>query len=283
MDHPLVSIVIPAYNHEKYINDTLNSVIDDTYPNKEIVIINDGSKDNSAAVIENWILQHKETSVIFQNRENKGICATLNEGIVLAGGKYIVLLASDDMLYGNTIAKRVELLEQAEPDGKLVLVSDALVIDDANNIIKQSSLAEHNGGNKREYATDDGILKEVLFNPAISGATVLINKSIYNIIGYYPDNLKLEDWYFYQRAAAIKAILFWDAPVSLYRLHDTNISRANNTYDIRVALYKSMLKTYYLNISIMPGLKFKAYALMRVMRYIKAVNFLRLKKLTGLK
>ncbi|MBK7558786.1 MAG: glycosyltransferase family 2 protein [Chitinophagaceae bacterium] len=157
----LVSIIIPCYNHEKYIEHTLNSVVADSYPHKEIIIINDGSTDNSDLSIREWVsAAAQKGSVIYINRPNKGICATLNEMIDLAGGKYILPLASDDCLYGDTIAKRVQILEE-RPD-KSVLLNDAFVIDDDDNIIMQSSSTDYWKADKKLYYNDDDILKECI-------------------------------------------------------------------------------------------------------------------------
>ena len=130
----LVSIIIPCYNHENFIERTLNSVIEDTYEHKEIIIINDGSTDNSDVKIQEWIaaLKQKE-SIRYINRPNKGICATINEMLELARGKYILPLASDDCLFGDTITRRVKILEE-RPD-KYVLLNDAYVIDDAASVL----------------------------------------------------------------------------------------------------------------------------------------------------
>ncbi len=277
---PLVSILIPCYNHADYVAQCLNSIINDTYTDKEIIIVNDGSTDDSNNIIQEWIEQHnKEISITYKNRENKGLCSTLNELLNLSKGKYLLLLASDDALYGNTIAKRVEILEQNEVNGKLVLISDALVIDNNNNIIFQSSMADYNKGNKLKYETEEGIMEEVILNPSISGATNLINKRIYNTIGLYPEDLKAEDWYFYQRAAAEKAILFWDKPVSLYRVHFANTSGLTASLNKKMGLIKSIISTYYRNCKKFPSIKFKLLAILQMFKFIIIYNKLRIKAL----
>jgi alpha-1,3-rhamnosyltransferase len=277
MKYPLVSVIVPCYNHEKYVFETLNSVLDDTYPNKEIVVINDGSTDNSNNVINQWIGEHEATvSIKYINRENKGLCATLNELLRLSKGKYILLLASDDALYGNTIIERVEILEENESSGKLVLVSDALVIDENSKVILQSSMAEYNSGNKSKYETEEGIMEEVIKNPSISGATSLLNRKIFDIVGYYPEDLKAEDWYFYQRAAAHKALLFWDKHVSLYRVHAANTSGLAATIKKQLGLNKSIIKTYCRNYSQFPSAKFKLQALIQLFKFIIIYNKLKI-------
>ncbi len=262
--NPLVSIVIPSFNHAEYIIPCLDSVISDTYEEKEIVIIDDGSKDQSVYKIRGWIEKHnKEIKIRFIVRENKGICATLNELIELAAGKYIVPLASDDMLINDTIRVRVKMLEESYP--KMVLVGDAQVIDRNNNVIANSSLADYNKGNKLNYFTDEGIISESIINPGISGATVMINKEIYSIIGKYPINLPAEDWFFYQRAAALKKILFWDIVVSKYRVHGNNISGINS--DSRAKLFKAIIKTYLINFYWFPTIKFKFLAFFQLVKF----------------
>lgn len=274
---PLVSALIPCYNHEGYITQCLDSIISDTYANKEIIIINDGSTDDSNNIIKNWISQHEnEIYITYKSRENKGLCATLNELLGLSKGKYLFLIASDDALYGNTIKKRVEILEENEIKGKLVLISDALVIDNDSNVILQSSMSEYNKGNKLKYKTDEGIMEEVISNPSISGATNFINRKIFSIIGLYPEDLKAEDWYFYQRAAAEKAMLFWDKPVSLYRVHPANTSGSVASNDKQLGLAKSIIKTYYRNYKKFP-FKYKLFSLIQILKFIKHYSVLKIR------
>lgn len=275
---PLVSVIIPCYNHELYIEQALNSVTDDSYSNKEIVIIDDGSKDKSDELIKAWIgLNSQRITVKYSSRENRGVCKTLNELIKLASGKYILLLASDDALYGDTITERVKILEEKEPEGKMVLVSDALVVNEHNEIIMDSSMADYCRGNKVKYNTDDGILEEVILNPSISGAVVLINKKIYDEIGLYPEDMNTEDWFFYQRAASLKAILFLDKKVSFYRLHSSNTSRAFD--NIQVKLINSIIKTLFINLRWFPSLKYKLFGIKQILRYSFVLLKVRIKNL----
>ncbi|WP_094570075.1 glycosyltransferase family 2 protein [Mucilaginibacter xinganensis] len=277
MSYPLVSIIIPAYNHEKFIAYTLDSITEDSYPNKEIVIINDGSKDDTDGVIINWVkLNQNKISVIYVKRENRGICATLNELIRLSNGKYLLVIASDDALYGNTIAERVDLLEETEKNGKLVLVSDAQVIDENNNFISASSM-EMNKGDKNKFKTEEGILEELISKPSTVGAIALINKSIYSRIGFYPEDTFIEDWFFYQRAASIRAILFWDKVVSQYRVHSSNMSGSNISLTKRLLIYRAVKLSVRRNVSWFPSLYFKYLGVKKIIELDFAILKLTLK------
>lgn len=270
-----VSIIIPCYNHERFIEKTLNSVAADSYPLKEIIVINDGSKDHSDLRIRAWISDNgKNIPVTYINRENKGICATINEMIDIAKGKYILPLASDDCLYGNAIARRIQILED-RPD-KSVLLNDAYVIDDNDNITLQSSSLDYWKADKDQYLTEDSILKSCIKAPRIAGPVIFYRKDIFTQIGKFPEYLQFEDWYFYQRAASLYLILFVDFKVALYRVHDHNFSGVNSPHRLKIA--KTTLKIYRLNFWFYPGLKYKLLAATCYMKILAWYFKLKFKK-----
>jgi glycosyltransferase involved in cell wall biosynthesis len=106
MADPLVSIIIPLYNSENHIAETINSAIQQTWLNKEIIIIDDGSTDNSLAII-----RHFESDYVkIYTQKNQGASAARNHGLQLARGRYIQFLDADDLLSPNKIEAQLELL-----------------------------------------------------------------------------------------------------------------------------------------------------------------------------
>ena len=99
-DRPLVSVIVPSYNHARFVQACLESVAADPYPAKELVIIDDGSTDGSAHVIQSWIEQPSasELAIRYEVHPNHGQTRTLNELLALASGRYIAYVASDDLL-----------------------------------------------------------------------------------------------------------------------------------------------------------------------------------------
>jgi alpha-1,3-rhamnosyltransferase len=260
-----ISIIIPCYNHEKFVERTLNSVIADTYPYKEIIIINDGSPDNSDAKIRNWILKNSDKIAIsYLSRENKGICVTLNEMTLMAKGKYILPLASDDCLYGNTIASRIQILE--ENPKKTVLLNDAFVVDESDTIIMESSATDYWKADKRKYMTDEGLIYECIRGPKIGGPIIMYNRSILDEIGMHPEDLRIEDWYFYQRAACVKRMVYVDFKVALYRVHGDNFSGAEMKHAAKIVTY--ILKVLRINFWFYPGVKYKLFAIRMYFSYL---------------
>ncbi|MBD8021302.1 bifunctional glycosyltransferase/CDP-glycerol:glycerophosphate glycerophosphotransferase [Brevibacterium gallinarum] len=111
---PLVSIIVPVYDVEEYLSGTLASLVDQTYGNLEILLIDDGSPDKSAAIGRQWALFDRRIRVISQ--ENQGLGAARNTGVRNARGKYITFADSDDALYPDAIATMVASLESSGSD-----------------------------------------------------------------------------------------------------------------------------------------------------------------------
>lgn len=265
-DKPVwVSILIPCYNHEKFIERTLDSIVADTYPYKEIVIINDGSTDNSDVKIREWVSKNEQkVKVTYTARENKGVCVTLNEMTLKSKGKYILPLASDDCLYGNTIAKRIQILED-DPQ-KTVLLNDALVIDAEDNVIMQSSATDYWKADKSKYLNDNDLIYECIRGPKVGGPIIMYDRSILDEIGMHPEDLRIEDWYFYQRAACVKRMVYVDFKVALYRVHGDNFSGAEMRHALKIVTY--ILKVLRINFWFYPGIKYKLFAIKMYFSYL---------------
>ncbi len=108
---PLVSIIIPFYNAERYLSATLQSAIDQTWNNKEIIVVDDGSTDRSIELITNF----KSDKVKLYQQQNKGAAAARNLGLSHAKGEYVQFLDADDLLSKDKIEKQVLAL-QNHPD-----------------------------------------------------------------------------------------------------------------------------------------------------------------------
>lgn len=111
---PLVSVIIPVYNVEQYLEECLDSVVNQGYSNIEIITINDGSTDDSLKILESYQEQYDKIKVV--NKENSGQSDSRNKGIDLATGRYLIFLDSDDYLLTNTIENLVPELENNNLD-----------------------------------------------------------------------------------------------------------------------------------------------------------------------
>src|ERR1700752_3531385 len=110
MPAPLVSVIIPVYNGEKYIEQTIRSVLDQTLQDFEIIILNDGSTDSSAEIIKR--LQEEDNRIIYIPKPNTGVSDTRNIGISKASGKYLAFLDADDVWTPVNLEKKIIALKE---------------------------------------------------------------------------------------------------------------------------------------------------------------------------
>ncbi len=243
-DKPLVSILIPSYNHAKYICNCLDSIAKDNYPNKEIIVIDDGSKDESVFVIQEWYEANKATMKYpfkLISRENRGLSKTLNELISHSQGKYIYSIASDDFLLMGGIEARVKYLE--ENTEKQAVFGDAVIVDCQNEMVVNSLLNQN--GRKRFLNDDTMIASELIFHWCVSGPLLIIKKMAFDFMGGYDERLSIEDWDFYLKLCAKDWLGFIDIPVAAYRIHDKNTSKNPTVWGgSKESLYLSFSNNY---------------------------------------
>lgn len=264
----LVSICIPAYNHEKYVKVALDSVLNDAYQNKEIIIIDDGSTDGTAGVIEEWIDDnHHKIPVKFFSRPNKGICATFNELVSHAAGVFITLLASDDYLLENSLGPRVNYL--LERDDKFAVIGDAIAIDDNGEILYDSAMVGLYKVDINRYLHDESLRREIIYNWAVPGPVLMVKSEIYKKLGVYNSRLKVEDWDYYLRMVSQNMLGFIPDKVSAYRVHGENFSRKKG---VKCSMYAQMIKTAFYNISLF---KFKDQVLLLRFVCLNAMAYLK--------
>lgn len=216
---PLVSVIVPAYKHERYVSQALDSTIDDGYPNLEIVVIDDGSPDATWDRIEAWRHAHAgQITVKAFRQENVGLTRTLNRLLERASGAYAALLTSDDRLRPDGIARRVDLLES---NPRLAAVfGDCRVIDADGDVIAQHGVGF--GDPKRRAGLLRDPAREVVSHWGVQGSVILFRRDAIRSMGGYSEDLMIEDWDLYLRLASVGRIAYVDRIVADYRWHGSN-------------------------------------------------------------
>lgn len=206
---PLVSVIMPAYNGEKYIGEAIQSILDQTYDSFELIIIEDKSTDNTLNIIQ----QYQDSRIcLLLNSENRGIAYCTNLGINRSNGKYIALLDDDDIAIKKRLEWQVSYLEEHEEVD--ILGGRSALIDQNGKFIRYDSEPIRNS----KY-----IKANLLFyNKKFANCTAMIRKSFikkYNL--YYQDNcLGMQDFKFYIDSSKFGVLATIDYLIHLKRIHN---------------------------------------------------------------
>lgn len=212
---PLVTVVIPSYNHEKYVKNAIESVFDQCYTLVELIVIDDGSIDGSPKIISEL---SKKYSFDFIARDNKGLAKTLNEGINLAKGKYICFLASDDYYLPNRIESAVHVLERSD-EGVFAACCDGLIVNGDGKLVAKF-------GEKFPRPLIGGIYKNMLIGnwlPALGMTYKLCVLRRY----MFDENFRVEDYSLYLKMFSKEGgrLIYQKELGFAYRWHATNSSK----------------------------------------------------------
>jgi hypothetical protein len=206
----LVSVIIPSYNQGLFLKEALNSVLAQTYQNFEIIIVDDGSTDNTAELVRSF----SDPRICYIYQENRGLSSARNSGVRQAHGSFLTYLDSDDLF----LAEKIELLVAemvANPELGLI-AGQAVPIDEKGRRIGKIF-------NRRLVADPAKLL---LGNPLHVGS-VLIKRDWQDKAGFFDESLRsYEDWDMWLRLLRLGCPMGWvDKPVSLYRFHQKQMTR----------------------------------------------------------
>ncbi len=229
MELPLVSVVMPIYNAENFLDDSISSILNQTYKNFELILINDNSNDNSLKIIEEY--QKKDDRIIvysFQTKQNIPIAR--NKALEIAKGKYMANLDADDIANHDSIEKQVDILEKNE------------------NIVVIGSDIQFFGSNQNKWLTKHNhhaIICELLFGAAIPNSCPMVRK--YTIDKYnirYDESLIVgSDYDFWQQISNYGELINLNEILTYVRKHTNNTSsNQQERKKSTISIHKKILK-----------------------------------------
>lgn len=221
----MVSVIMPAYNAEKTISESVESVIFQTYKDWELIVIDDGSTDNTVAVLSQFAKSDSRIH-FYQNKKNCGVSYTRNRAVELAKGEWIAFIDSDDLWDKEKLEKQISLLNE-HPDMAIAYTASCFI--DEN-------------GKPYEYmmpAIEKLTYKTLLIKNIMSCSSVLIRSSIMNDIRMPSDNM-CEDYYTWLMVLREYGVAYGiNEPLLIYRL--SRNSRSSN----RIKMIKMLFITYH--------------------------------------
>lgn len=226
----LLSIIIPSYNHEAYIGEAIQSALDQTYQNLELIIVDDGSKDNSLSVIR----QVDDSRIHVITQENQGAHNAINRGLSESKGEYIAILNSDDVFEKDRFAIMINELEKNKEIE--FMCSYIRVIDS-----KGKDLGVKQGWKNMEpwvvphkelsfAATENFKLNLIMSNFTSTTSNFLFTRNLYEKIGGMRNLRFAHDWDFALRAAEVTDCKIIEKPLLKYRVHETNTISSNRKW-----------------------------------------------------
>ncbi|MRH41308.1 glycosyltransferase [Aquibacillus halophilus] len=260
MTNKLISIVMPVYNGENYVQQTIQSVLSQTHKNFELLILNDGSKDDSLVIISEY---KRDPRVQIIDKKNTGVAKTRNMGLDLCSGHFVAFLDQDDLWENNYLEKQVNILEETNGD---LIYANGSIIDKDNKVSRE--IYEDN------YTHVDNIENLITHNFIISPSQVLAKLSAVLDVGkFYESKVGSgpDDWGLWLRVKlANKKIIYNKEKLVGYRLHESNnsynrivmeqaklelIESIFSQIDLNVPFKKQKLADLYLNLALSHAVK----------------------------
>ena len=254
-ENPLVSIICLAFNHEKFVVETLDSVVQQNYQPIELIIVDDCSTDNTKLVINNWLSTHPEVQFIV-NEINKGNTRSFNNALKFAKGEYIIDLAADDLIVPNGVQLQINAFQNSKFKNLGVVYGNAEIINEDGSFNSFYFPVNENGKVIAKRATGDIYSSVLSTGDSICSVSALIKKSVFDFLEGYDETLDYEDLDSWIRASREYEFDFIDKV--LVKKRTVTNSLGSNFYKkkhkINKSTYKILRKALGLNRSKMEDL-----------------------------
>ncbi len=217
---PLVSVICLCHNHKPYLTEAIKSVLDQTYPNIEVIVVDDASADGSKSLLENLCKKHNLLYIDLS--ENVGNCAAFNKGFYQSSGKYIIDFATDDVMLPQRIAQQVRFFEMQDASVG-VIFSNAQIMNEQGDPLKTHYAIDAKGHVKEEVPEGD-VYTDVVSRYFISPPTMMIRREVLEDLGGYDELLAYEDFDFWARSARVYKYAFQPQCLTKVRTVSTSLS-----------------------------------------------------------
>ncbi|GAA4444224.1 glycosyltransferase family 2 protein [Pontibacter saemangeumensis] len=220
---PLVSIVCLCYNHARFLREALDSVLAQTYPNMEVIVVDDCSTDGSVSIIREYIAKHPHMQFV-STGHNRGNTAAFNIGWRASHGDYIIDFATDDVLLPERVAQQVEAFEKLDQTHG-VIYTDAVYINDDSTPIGYH-YRRRQDGQLDAYAPSGDVFSDLLGKYIICPPTMMVRRRVFEALNGYDETLAYEDFDFWVRSSRIYKYFYLDRVTTKRRVHTSSLSQS---------------------------------------------------------
>lgn len=215
-----ISIITASYNYDKYIKQAINSVVNQTYQDWELIIVDDGSCDNSLEIIKSYCAKDSRIKLFqHENAKNKGLKETLLLGIEHASGEWVVFLESDDYITPDYLSKKIEITEKY-PSVKLVFNKVKFVSQEKR---KQQKIYENTQKKLSKMKSPKNMFYDFYINNMIlTFSCVMVQSQTIKKADFNTPTDKFLDWWLWIHIAYKNNFYYIDEELTFWRLHDTS-------------------------------------------------------------
>ncbi|TDO69799.1 glycosyl transferase family 2 [Flavobacterium chryseum] len=242
MQNKLVTVICLCYNHEKFVTESLLSVINQDYAFIELIIVDDYSTDNSKNIIKEWLLNYPEAQFI-ANETNLGNTKSFNKALKLANGDYIIDLAADDVLVSNCISLQIEAFNESIFKNLGIVYGNAELITENGEFDSYYFPVDHNRKIIQKRQTGNIYLSVLSGGDSICSVSSMAKKSVYDFLNGYDETLAYEDLDFWIRSSRLYEFDFIDEVLIKKRISANSLT--TNFYINHTSRFKKInLSTY---------------------------------------
>lgn len=233
----LISVITASYNYENYIKETIESVINQTYSNWELIIVDDGSRDNSVEVIKSYCEKDARIKLYqHENGVNKGLAETLKLGLSKANGEWVTFLESDDYYMPECLEEKVKVIEN-NPDVNFIFSEFESF---GGKGIDKSDFYKNF---KEKYKKSDLSLDLLSQCWICTFSIVMLKKELFSGCDFNPPVHGFLDWWLWVQISQKTKFYHLDKKLTMWRIHSDSFSNHTNSEDLN-KFYKGLIKFY---------------------------------------
>ena len=221
MEKPLVSVICLCYNHRRFVREAVESVLNQSYKNLQIIVADDASTDNSVEAIQSLKATYPSIELLLLPK-NLGNCKAFNEALKLVNGEFVIDFSTDDAMMPNRIERQVAFFGRLTPTVGVVY-TDAVYINEDGKFIRnhfeylfQKELVSH--------IPQGDVYRDVLTTYFIPGPTMMIRRDVFAALGGYDESLSYEDFDFWVRSSRIYRYAFLNERLTSIRKLKSSMS-----------------------------------------------------------
>jgi len=235
-----INILMATYNGEKYVAEQIDSIINQSYENWNLLIRDDGSNDDTVNIINYYSNFDNRIKIILDDKGNLGLIKNFEELLKYSDSEYIMFSDQDDVWLENKVqvifSSMLKLKEKHVEGTPLLVHSDSYIVDDNLNIISSQFIGKRGNGKG---------IEKILFAPCVQGSSMMINKSLKRFVLPFPKNINIHDYYISLVNELIGKRKFLESSLMYYRQHSKNEIGVNNSLLYKIK--KLLKRDFYLS------------------------------------